>query len=191
MKKFNLGYILTQIIITAIVGAGLGIGAYYALLANAEKEPVVGVVFFIILGISLMLIVWIIIFANGGFSGASKKTMKDGLKNNSFQKVEQFSTHDGIIAIDCVDGRVGYVSNHNPKEFQIADRAEIKEARTDFIKGPLGGTTMVYFAFKFKGKKTKIPTLIADRPQALNSDKVLEAMSKADYYVGILQGKHN
>ena len=99
-----------------------------------------------------------------------------------------FKTSNAYLAIDGVDGRIAYVSNHNPLEFQMAEAKDLQNIKTDLMKGPLGGATAVYFSFIYNGKKTKVHTFLSNQAYNLKSKEIMEGISKADMYVNLLNG---
>lgn len=74
----------------------------------------------------------------------------------------------------------------NPKEFQIAEAKDLSNIRTGTQGGALGGVTMVYFAFEYKGVTTKVHTFMTNGSYSKTSEEVLEEISKADMYVDML-----
>lgn len=189
MKKFDVKRMLIQLgaIVAVSVAVGLIVPGWLNSARPADKQLAVGPVFFMAVAFVSLFIGWVSFLAGGGFKGAAKKTFKREMETQNFKETSTFTTYNGFLAIDGVDGRVGYVSTHNPKEFQIAKREEITDVKSDYVKGPLGGTTMVYFSFKYNGKRTKIPTFVSNQAHSLKSDRVLEAISKADAYANLLR----
>ena len=123
-----------------------------------------------------------------GSGKKSKKTFDEGLKERHFQDISTFEPSNAYLAIDGVDGRIAYVSNHNPTEFQMAEVKDLQDIKTDMMKGPLGGATAVYFSFIYNGKKTKVHTFLSNQAYNLKSKEIMEGISKADMYVNLLNG---
>ena len=46
-------------------------------------------------------------------------SVRVGLEEHHFQDVSTFKTSNAYLAIDGVDGRIAYVSNHNPLSFRL------------------------------------------------------------------------
>ena len=63
----------------------------------------------------------------------------------------------------------------------------ITDIKSDYMKGPLGGTRYVYFQFVYEGKCTKVPTFTSRNMYSLKSAEVMEAISKADTYAELLE----
>lgn len=58
-------------------------------------------------------------------------SVRAGLEEHHFQDVSTFKTSNAYLAIDGVDGRIVYVSNHNPLEFQMAEVKDLQNIKTD------------------------------------------------------------
>ena len=58
-------------------------------------------------------------------------SVRVGLEEHHFQDVSTFKTSNAYLAIDGVDGRIAYVSNHNPLEFQMAEVKDLQNIKTD------------------------------------------------------------
>lgn len=142
------------------------------------------------IAIVVLLILYAIRVAWGGFSRRSKKTFERGLEENHFLEVSTFKTSNAFLAIDGTDGRVGYVANMNPGEFQMAQAKELENIKVDYMRA-LGGASAVYFAFTYKGKQTKVYTFLSNRAYSMSSDAVTEGTEKAQIYVDILTRAKN
>ena len=142
------------------------------------------------IAIVVLLILYALRVAWGGFSRRSKKTFEKGLEENHFQDVSTFKTSNAFLAIDGTDGKIGYVANMNPGEFQLAQAKELENIKMDYMKA-LGGASAVYFAFTYKGKQTKVYTFLSNRAYAMSSRQVTEGTEKAELYVDILTRAKN
>lgn len=180
MKKFNAKTLLTSlaayVIVTAIL---LAVAGYF--LVGAEGYAVVAPIF-VIIGAVVGIIIWAISLAWGGSSRKAKKTFEDGISSNNFRNYSTFEASDAFLVIDGESNRIGYVANSNPKQFQMADKNDITDIVSSHIKAPFGGTSGVYFSFKYNGKKTKLYTYLTNGNASLNSNVIIEAVSKADFY---------
>lgn len=187
MKKFNMLFILSQIVVVLIISfiAGLIVAA-----CMGEEDLLHGAV----------VIAGFIFFFGGcvylGISSAitqsfAEKTMENNSKEKKFSQYNTFYSSGAIIRIDEPTGRIAYVSNQNPFEFQMISATDISKIRTYYMKGPLGGTSYVCFEFVYNGKRVRIPTFTSDKPYSMESSEVLTAISKADAYCKILQNAQN
>lgn len=68
---------------------------------------------------------------------------------------------------------------------------DISNIRSSYIKGPLGGTSYVYFEFFYNKKRTRVPTFTSNQAFSMNSSEVITAISKADAYCEILENAKN
>ena len=95
--------------------------------------------------------------------------------DNGFGYCSTFTTHNAKLLINAEAGKIAYVCNLNPTEFQVVSAKEITNIKSDYIKAPLGGTTYVYFQFVYKGTRIRIPTFTATHcVYSLQSGEVLE-----------------
>jgi hypothetical protein len=172
MKKVDFKRVLVQLLILIVVSLLIGV------IGGITTQPnfTMGFAFFSVAAFIILFIVWLVIVGNGGSGKAAKKTMEEYVQKENFKNYNTFYTNNAVIVIN-EDGKVGYVANMNPKEFQIAMPNEISDVKSDYVKSPMGGTTMVYFSFRYKGKVTKVPTFTADHVCSMNNEKVLEGIS--------------
>lgn len=187
MKKFSMTFILMELVVLLVISfiAGLIISACM----GAEDLLYVAVVyggFVFFFGGCVYL----------GLSGAitqrfAEKTMEKYSKEKKFTQYNTFYSSGAIIRIDENTGRIAYVANQNPFEFQMISARDISKIRTHYIKGPLGGTSYVCFEFVYNGKRVKIPTFTSNQVYSMESSEVLTAISKADAYCEILQNAQN
>lgn len=177
MKKFNLKFMSMELLILAVVSlvVGLGFSLYWGFTFNGMFS--IAILAFILVNCIYWPFVGLIITDK-----MVGKTIKNKAHENGFDKYASFSTDTEILLIDAENGKMAYVANHNPREFQIVDPANITEEKTGYVKCPFGGTNFVYFSFKYCGKNKKIGTFRSRNPYLLKSGEVMEAMSKADYY---------
>lgn len=116
------------------------------------------------------------------------KTIAENAEANGFYNCSTFTTHNAILIINAEQGRIAYICNLNPTEFQVISAKNITDIKSDHIPAPLGGTTYVYFQFVYEGVRIRIPTFTAIHcVYSLQSAEVLEGISKADAYVELLQ----
>lgn len=186
MKKINIVTLLTSFAIIAGIMLVIATGGAFALSHGVMKVFKASFPFFAVLALIVSVIIWALRLSWGGSSSKASDTFDEGLVKNEFKQYVTFQANDGFLAIDGVDGRVGYVANLNPKQFQIARADQISEVKSDYIRAPFGGTSGVYFSFKFNGKVTKNYTYLTNGNASLKSEAVMDAIAKADYYAEIL-----
>lgn len=187
MKKFSMTFILTEL--AALLAISFIVGLIIAACMGAEDllngaVSMGGIVFFfggcVYLGLSSAIT-----------QHFAEKTMEKNSKEKDFREYSTFYSSGAIIRIDEVTGRIAYVANQNPFEFQMISARDISKIRTHYIKGPLGGTSYVCFEFVYNGKRVKIPTFTSNQVYSMESSEVLTAISKADAYCEILQNAQN
>lgn len=187
MKRIDVKFVLLQVVILVAVSTIIGI-IISAVIGGVN--PIVG-------GLRTMpLFLFFVAMIYGAlgnmFTGPiARKTMEKHSKKENFEKSSTFVT-DGsftigaIVKIDENTGRVAYVSNWNPYEFQIVQAKDLTNIKSSYIKAPLGGTQYVYFEFYYKNKRVRIPTFTSRYVFSLQSQAVLEGISKADAFCDLL-----
>jgi len=186
MKKVNATQLLISVLVHIAVFEAIAVVASFVLSSQGDYELGNILPVFCILAAIVSIIVWAISLSWGGSGKKAEKTFNAGLKENEFKNYTTFEASDSFLAIDGVNGRVGYVSNSNSKEFQIAPGCELTDIKSDHVHAPMGGTSGVYFTFKYRGKKTKIYTFLTNGNASMKSEAVMEAISKADFYANLL-----
>lgn len=68
---------------------------------------------------------------------------------------------------------------------------ELTNIKSSYTKAPLGGTQYVYFEFYVNNKRVRIPTFTASNVYSLQSQAVLEGISKADAFCALLTNAQN
>jgi hypothetical protein len=181
MKKIDFKRVLKQLLFMVLASVVVGEILVFVLgfsgMANLIILPIV-VLMFVFIGWACT--------GCGGSKKQAEKTLENGIRENHFDNYSTFDSSSSYTVIN-EDGRVGFVSAHNPKEFQLAMPNEITNVRSSHVNSPLGGTTYVYFAFTYKGKETKIPTFTSSQACSLQNGKVLEGISKADAFADMLK----
>lgn len=188
MKKVNGGYIAMQFVKAIVIALVIGVAGWIALSVYFGGFSVPALKFFAIAAVIVGLIVKALMLSWGGSGKKSKKTFDEGLEQHNFKDISTFKTSNAYLAIDGSDGRVAYVSNHNPMEFQVAEVSDLSKIKTDMMRGPLGGASAVFFSFVYRGQRTKVYTFLSNRAFSLKSGEILEATAKADMYVDLLKG---
>jgi len=187
MKKVNWNYILF------LVGGLFGLSAIASLIICIIGGNFAGFGGCMVMFVFLIGIVVLISNFQSNFitNRLMKKTLESDEQALSFQNCSTFTTNNAILKIDEANGRIGYIYYLNPTEFLVVSAKNITDIKADYIKGPLGGTRYVYFQFVYEGKCIKVATFTSRNMYSLNSKEVLEAMSKADTYVELLERTKN
>lgn len=142
------------------------------------------------------LCMFMCVFGNMITGAIAKKTLEKNCAEQNFGESSTFVTSGsftigGILRIDETNGRVAFVSYQNPYEFQLANAKDLEKINSSYIKGPLGGTSYVYFEFYYNGKRTRIPTFTSSNTYSIQSSEVMEGISKADTFCDILKNAQN
>ncbi len=187
MKRIDVKFLLLQVVILVTVSMIIGIIVSVVI---GGVNPIVGG--FRIMPLFLFFVVMLYSVFGNMFTGSiARKTMEKHSKKENFEKSSTFIT-DGsftigaVVKIDENTGRVAYVSYWNPYEFQMVQAKELTNIKSSYIKAPLGGTQYVYFEFYYNNKRVRIPTFTASNVYSLQSEAVLEGISKADAFCDLL-----
>ncbi len=187
MKRIDVKFLLLQVVILVAVSMIIGIIVSVVI---GGVNPIIGG--FRIMPLFLFFVSMIYgVFGNMFTGPIARKTMEKHSKKENFEKSSTFIT-DGsftigaVVKIDENTGRVAYVSYWNPYEFQMVQAKELTNIKSSYIKAPLGGTQYVYFEFYYNNKRVRIPTFTARNVYSLQSEAVLEGISKADAFCDLL-----
>ena len=189
MKKYDIKFILIEIF--SIIAASVLIGFLISFLTQDDIETVLNMgVFFVILLLCFFTL-GLFFFGNNLIGMIAKKTMEkksEEINMNHFSsfKAEAQFTVGSLLRIDAETGRIAYVSYQNPFECQVVSAKDITDIKSDYIKGPFGGTRYVYFEFYYNNKRVRIPTFTSRNMYSLKSREVLEGISKGDTFCDIL-----
>ncbi len=183
MKKVNWNYILI------LIGSVLGLSAIASLILGIAVGNLAGFGGFMVMFVFIIGIIALISNFQSNFitDRLMKKTLENDEQALSFRDCSTFRTNNAILKIDEAKGRIGYIYYLNPTEFVVVSAKNITDIKSDYIKGPLGGTRFVYFQFVYEGKCIKVATFTSRNMYSLKSGEVLEAMSKADTYAELLE----
>ncbi len=186
MKKFSLKFFLVQ------SGIVLGICLLIGLIATIVSGEFVFATFMTTVVLSLVVIGILYCGLSSLFTDTLvKKTIEKQAAQNGFVNYSRFRSNGAVLLIDEQAGRIAYVANQNPYEFQVISAKDIYDIKSSYKKGPLGGTGYVYFEFFCNNKRVRIPTFTSNQMYSLKSAYVLEGISKADTYCEILQSAKN
>ncbi len=186
MKKISFKFVLLQIAVILLLGILTGV---IFCICNGELE-----VDTVIAGSLLFSALFATIYAalNRHITGyLVKKTFEKNIQQYDFVNGSIFYGINATIKIDQQRGKIAFVSNQNPFEFQVISAREIDNIKSDYFKGPLGGTRYVYFAFSYHNRIVRIATFTAGQMHSMRSARVIEGIAKADTFAGILQNARN
>lgn len=183
MKKVNWSYILI------LIGGVLGLSAIASLIIGIIGGNLAGFGGVMFVFVFIMGIIVFVFHTESNFitNRLMKNTLEKDVQALTFQNCSTFTSSNAILKIDEATGRIGYIYYLNPTEFVVISAKNIMDIKSDYMKGPLGGTRYVYFQFAYEGKCIKVPTFTSRNMYSLKSAEVMEAMSKADTYAELLE----
>lgn len=184
MKKYSFLFILLQIVIVFIISWLFAMG--FGFISFNENIPVTSLKNWLPLTLPLVTIIYVAC-ANKNNGRIAKKTMEKNSKAQNFGKTytfinSDFGTAGSILRIDEGTGRVAYVSYLNPFKFQMAQADELTDVASSYMSGPVNTTRYVYFQFRYKNKRMRIPTFTSRRMHMITSSCVKEGIEKADHF---------
>ncbi|MDO5156312.1 MAG: hypothetical protein Q4D51_10135 [Eubacteriales bacterium] len=185
MKKVD----VTQIIKEAAVILVISIVAAVAL-AKVSRNVVVGIVLGVFILGSILSLIWFAGIRISIYKKKIEKRMNEAIEKEHLGDCHMFYAYTSIVAISELTGKIAYINSFNPV-VQIIDAKDVTNVKSDYVKGPLGGTTQVYFQFAYNKVNMRIPTFMSNQAFSLTSEKVLTGISKADTYCEIIKRAQN
>lgn len=187
MKKVDFKFLMAQVGILAAVSLVIG---WIICIVNGEATN------FAMIIPMFLLFLFILACLYAGLSSLFTdklvaKTIKENAAKNGFENCSTFYGKSATVKIDERTGRIAFVANQNPFEFQVISARDIYDIKSSYKKGPLGGTGYIYFEFYYNKKRVRIPTFTSNQMYSLKSKQVLEGISKADTYCELLQNAKN
>ncbi len=181
LRKIGIGFIVLNFVV--VFGGAALIAGIPHILIEADFFSV-----FFIMSIVFVTLCTTFNFSNNKYTDRMvAKTIKKNATKHNFDKSYTFYTRNATIMIDAVGGRIAYISNLNPWEFQMISAKDIADIKSDYKKGAIPETThYVYFQFSYLGNVMKIPTFTSYHYRPLAMDKVQENIKKAAKYAEIL-----
>ena len=179
MKKYSFWFIMLEIAIMLVISAIPAVAV--AILTGSNLW---------ILALIVMLEVVLIIYLNGSpkwLFKLAKKTMDKHLEEEGFVSTRTFYNKEAtscpsILVIDETHSKIAYVSGYNPTKIQTADAKDLTDVKSSYIEGPFGGTRYVYYQFRYKNKRTRIPTFTSRRMHFTSATIVQNAILKANRF---------
>ena len=118
-----------------------------------------------------------------------KKAMMKQLDSQGFNRNQTFYGSNQTVAVDIRQGKVALLFFWNPFEPFVLPASRITKAWTEDGAGGAGfmrGTSRVSFLFLIDGVKIRVNTFISNQRWKMDDPKILEAVSKADMMVQVL-----
>ena len=184
MKKYNAAFIIVQIVLILLISWLLAMGMGY--LALNDNIPVSCLTKWLPLTLTIVAITYFAT-ANNITGLFAKRTMKKNSEEQGFGKTLDFVNQDigttgSFLRLDMDTGRVAYVSYQNPFAFQMAEAGELTDVVSDYKKGPANTTRYVYFQFRYKGKRMRVPTYTGRHMNHISVSTVKEGIARADLF---------
>lgn len=177
IKKVNAGYLLASILIPIIVVILVTFLAIVLLPSGPAS--------------TISMIVWVaaILWWSIGIKKVHDKKKEAKLAEldaGGFVRNHTFNGDSSTVAVDIEHGKIAILFKWNPAQCYVLPANRITKMWTDDGK-TIGGTSRVSFLFVVDGVKIRVNTFISNKIWSMKSDKVLEAISKADMMVEALR----
>ena len=182
VKKVNIVYMLLVIFAPiALIALGGLIGYYFF------RDGGTGAVV-CFMGPTLVSVAWWILGPTSIWKQKKKQLMKQ-LDGQGFNRNQTFYGSNQTVVVDIRQGKVALLFFWNPFEPFVLPASRISKAWTEDGAGGAGfmrGTSRVSFLFVIDGVKVRVSTFTSNQRWKLDDPKILEAMSKADMMVQVL-----
>ena len=191
MKKYSFVFILFQIVAVILVSWLIAMGLGF--LAHNEYVPLSSIFLWLPISLPLFALLYFFGLSNLITGMIAKKTMEENCEEQHFGKSfthinKDMGTVGTILKIDEETGRLAYVSYQNPFKFQMANADELTDVISSYKRGPLDTTRYIYFQFRYKGKRTRVPTYTTENNIMVTSGVAREGIAKADRLRDIILG---
>ena len=183
VKKTNAVYLLLTILVPIVFIAVMGfIGAAFF------RDGGAGAVICLLCP-SVAVVAWWILGPTAIWNQKKKKMMKD-LDAQGFYRNQTFYGGNQTVVVDVQHGRVALLFFWNPFELFVLPAGRITKAWAEDGAGGAGfmrGTNRVGFLFLIDNVKVRVNTFTSNQRWKMDDPKILEAISKADMMVQILE----
>lgn len=182
MKKVNWSKIGVIVGITLVIGVIASVIFSFATCEGTfnSNMMILGLVIYVFIAAFVVSAI-----TKSVFKKQADKTIESASKQGVFGST--FRSNSAFIRIDEENKKVACVSVYNPKELFLLDPKQIHDIKADYIKGPLGGTSYVYFQFYYGKQKLRFPTFLSNQAYMIKSAEVQTGISKAETYRDILK----
>ncbi|MDE7170764.1 MAG: hypothetical protein K2O11_02670 [Oscillospiraceae bacterium] len=182
VKKINIVYLLLVIAVPiAVIALGGLIGNCFF------RDGGMGAVV-CFMGPTLLSVAWWILGPTSIWNQKKKQMMKQ-LDSQGFNRNQTFYGSNQTVAVDIRQGKVALLFFWNPFEQYILSAGRITKTWTEDGAGGAGfmrGTSRVGFLFLIDGVKVRVNTFTSNQRWRMDDPKILEAISKADMMVQVL-----
>lgn len=182
VKKTNAVYLLLTILVPIVF---IGVMGYIGATFFRDGGP--GAVIFLMAPTALS-VAWWILGPTTIWNQKKKKLMKK-LSEQGFNRNQTFYGSNQTVAVDIRQGKVALLFFWNPFEEYILPASSISKAWAEDGAGGAGfmrGTSRVSFLFLIDNVKVRVNTFTSNQRWKMDDPKILEAVSKADMMVQVL-----
>ena len=182
VKKINIVYLLLVFAVPiAVIALGGLIG--YCFFRDGGAGAVV-----CFMGPTIVSVAWWILGPTTIWNQKKKQMMKQ-LGDQGFNRNQTFYGSNQTVAVDIRQGKVALLLFWNPFEQYVMPASRITRAWTNDGAGGAGfmrGTSRVSFLFLIDGVRVQVNTFTSNQRWRMDDPKLLEAISKADMMVQVL-----
>lgn len=183
VKKTNAVYLLLTILVPLVFIAVMGfIGATFF------RDGGAGAVICLLCP-TVAAVAWWILGPTAIWNQRKKKMMKD-LDAQGFNRNQTFYGGNQTVVADVQHGKVALLFFWNPFEMFVLPAERITKAWAEDGAGGAGfmrGTSRVGFLFLIDNVKVRVNTFTSNQRWKMDDPKILEAISKADMMVQVLE----
>lgn len=182
VKKTNVIYLLLTILVPIVF---IGVMGYIGATFFRDGGP--GAVVFLMAPTALSA-AWWILGPTTIWNQKKKKMMKE-LSEQGFNRNQTFYGGNQTVVVDIKQGKVALLFFWNPFESFVLPASRVSRAWAEDGAGGAGfmrGTSRVSFLFEIDGIKVRVNTFTSNQRWKMDDPKILEAVSKADMMVQVL-----
>ena len=183
VKKTNAVYLLLTILVPLVF---IGVMGYIGATFFRDGGAGAGVCF---MCPTVAAVAWWILGPTTIWNQKKKKMMKT-LTAQGFNRSQTFYGSNQTVAVDVQHGKVALLFFWNPFEMFVLPAERITKAWAEDGAGGAGflrGTSRVSFLFLIDSIKVRVNTFTSNQRWRMDDPKILEAVSKADMMVGVLE----
>lgn len=122
------------------------------------------------------------------------KKFESELDAEGFVRNQTFTSKNMTVIVDTVNGRIAMIFYWNPFKKYVFSAKQIDKAWVDDGRGGSGfmeGSSYVRFCFTIGNKKFKVYTFTSNQRHRMDSNYILDGISKADLMVKVLEEAKN
>lgn len=180
IKKVNVPYLLAS-----IFGPIIALVLVIVLMAVIPVVEVATVIFMVVFVASC---IWWGMGPKRLYLKKKEEKLKE-LDASGFVRNHTFNADGCTVAVDVVHGKIAMVFMWNPSECYVLPANRITRMWVDDGKA-VTGTSRVSFLFIVDDVKVRVNTFTSNRTWSMNSNYVLEAISKADMMIESLKAAY-